>query len=342
MAVGFRSKSKKTKKAKVRDYNSAIALAELEKEVVDYGDFDDDELVLPLGLYLPTGDSEGEEQEESSTLSWERLQTFTFKDGIDSGSYELALERKEGNAKNDFGKHLDKVAWYLGEIVLSIGEVEISEIASRLGCQKVDIFKRMFTGDIMTLCFAARAEVQGSRDYAVRTKCKCNKAKLIQDNLDTGLHNLNGIQFTFLSNEEFPLFKVTLPNGFNDGEKLIKDLYIEPLRLTQTAKLENKTVDSTDRTVLLQEMCVGIPDSEVYGLGKSRMLTPKVLELFDKQDRRYLDVAAGEMTFGPIPTISVTCPLCIDPLVFDDYINWLGGLKDFIYASGADSVVKIK
>lgn len=343
---GFKTKKKSASRLS-HDFSQAINVKDIPLTEINYGDLEQGELEFPIGLYLPNSQTsavlEADADAEESLSAYEKLVDFEFNDSIRDGRHEYELQKSENVARNDIAKHELKVARFLGETLASVGDYEIPQLLERFNCSKTDLFKRMWAGDIITLILAAREKIQGNRLYNLVTKCECPKAKVLKDDPKNGIpfHDLEQIKITFLESDSFPLFLAELPDGFDDGESLIKKLYFNPLRLNQIAKISERKQGITDKAAIFMQMCVGIPDSNIYGKARGSILTPDVVNLMTKSDRRFLEAAAGKINFGPEPSIKNSCPLCPNSPETEVNLNWLIRTEDFLYGTGTDSLVDL-
>ena len=349
MVAGFRreKKGKGSSGRKQRDFSKAVSMNALITEEFDYGDISESELDLPIGLFLPRSkdldSTESELEEEGTTLGdYDRLISFKFIDNIDDTQYELTLEKAEQTAKRDFSKHCQKLAVYLAKTVSHIGDIPLPDIAKRLGCSKEDIFMRMWVADIVTLVLAARYAINKDRLYKLNIECGCDRKTTIESDPENGvpLQSLDEIQITNYNNAEYPLFLVELPEGFNDGKGHVSKLYFEPQKLYQMTKMTQRTQDSTDRTNIISQMCVGMPESEVYGQKKGKVLTQDVMINFSYGDRRVVDAAVTKINFGPDPMLKVQCPNCIEGNTVPHYVNWLVQTTNVLYGTGSNTLIK--
>lgn len=346
MVAGFRSRTRGSSSRSDRDYSKAIPIQELNLDEFDYGDIGDSELQLPIGLFLPREKSEGidgddPEAEEAVSSDWDRLVDFEFVSNIADTEFELTLERYEQTAKRDFSKHISKLGVYFAKAVKSIGGLSLDEISKRMSCSKQDIFTRMWTADVVTLVLGARYAINQDRLYKLNIQCGCDKKTTIESDPENGvpLQSLDSIRIKYFNNESYPLFLIELPEGFHDGKGQVNKLYFEPLKLYQTSKLTERAKGTTDRTTIITQMCVGMPDSEVYGQKRGKVLTQDVMIEFNYSDRRYLDAAIGEINFGPEPQIKVQCPNCIEMTTVDHYLNWLVQTTNVLYGTGSNTLI---
>ena len=307
----------------------SIPIEEIKYDTVTIGDYEDDEpLQLPIGLFI-----EGEDEDAPKT----RIVDFIIRPGVGTGDFDEFLAKLDPQQGENPKKTVDTIALFLGGgrtkdgyhlgAIESLGGVDFREFVSKSKQSSGEqLVKNMYLGDVATIMFGARLHT-GGRDFAVDRECPVPRCRT----RCRSIQSLNGIKIKSIpSLEDKPLFKFTLRDGMNDGRKIIKDVYLEPLKLYQLGLFVGggKVPDIEMLTAMIAE----IPDSEEYGKEKGNPFCSKLYKTMTTYDISALRQAAARLTPGPIAVIDgVECECGEEQ--FPHQINWARMPRNFLYQS---------
>jgi hypothetical protein len=280
----------------------------------------------------------------------ERLRTYTFAENIDTGEFSNVLSSLQEKETMNFERIIKIASSFFAKSITKIGGYTLAEIARRQLKTTPEIIENMYMADVITLVFGCRLAVVGSSaqftddlkpdqlsrtpfDYAVNTPCGCDRGETIKyDPRETNEYSLKNIEIKSALLTNKPIFEVVVPKGFSDGESTIKKIYMEPMKWYQLSKVATKK--DKDQAYLLKQLIasiVAVPESKIYGIGKSNH--PFCRELFNKMsmiDINTLNAALGKLQFGPESTMQVSCYHC--DKVVPHLLPW-AAMANFIYSS---------
>lgn len=311
------------------DYEGAIDLADVSYEKVEVGYYWEGrgELPpLPIGFFIPVKEGGGVEH----------LTTYTFKaEVLKAASSELFLEKSEERAR-DAKATVQKLSGFLSRSIDTLGGYPLQEIVERFGNSADILFQRAWLGDVFTMYLGARLAVLGDPLAISGIQCNCPRKEAVYDDPENGrpLHSLNEIEIRYMSLDgKMPLFKAELPVGFNDGKNLVKNLYCQPLKLSDLSAIADSKGQDTTKHKTLQRMIVGMPESEIFGLKRGSVFTEEVFKKLAIKDRRAVDEIIKELQPGPINNVTTRCNACLDAPKISYTLPWINQTSVFLYAS---------
>lgn len=312
------------------DFEKAIPIEDIDYEKIPvFTYWGNKELPpLPIGFYLKSKDD--------NTV--ERLTTYTFHaDKLNAASAELFLEKQEEKTRDAKGA-IQKLAGFLAKVVDTIGGYPLQEIVERYGNSAEFLFKKAWVADVFTMYLGARLITIGDEIAVSGLQCNCNRRSVIYDDPanDRPLHSLNEVEIKYFSGFDQslePIFKVSLPKGFNDGKGEVKNIYVNPMRLEDITAIADGKGQDTTKHKTLQRMICGIPESEIFGLKRGNVFNEDVFKLLDRKDRRCLERIIADIQPGPVNNIKVRCHNCLEAPEVSYTLPWMQQTSFFLFAS---------
>ena len=321
--TGFGTKTDETTVSLVEN---ATPLDQLKYVTTRFGDYEPNEMPqLPIGFLIPATDTDPERF----------ANTFTVRDGIDTGYYDKFLGQLEEQAGNNPSpaKIIATVSNFLAKSIEKIGGVPLKTLAQQRSSSEAKLFEDAWVADVTTMILGVRKAVSGI-EIAIATKCPCERREDLRDNPEEGrsLHTLADLEIkSFQRITGSPLIEVILPKGIQDSGDLIRYIYIEPLKLYQLGKLLDRKVSAPADIKLFYEMIAKIPESSTYGKIKGRPFCEDLYDKMSRQDRTALQGAIAKIQPGPQMSVGVDCYHC--GTNFDFPLPWLRELRYLIYNS---------
>jgi hypothetical protein len=307
----------------------SIPIEELKYDTVTIGDYADDEpLQLPIGIFL-----DGEDEDAAK----QRVVDFTIRPGVETGDFDEFLAKLDPKQGENGKKAVDTIALFLGGgrtkdgyhlgAIESMGGIEFREFAQKAGQSSGEqLIRNMYLGDVATLMFGTRLKI-GGRDFAVDRECPfpgCRERCRSVQNLNTiKIKSIPGL-------EDRPLFKFTLRDGMRDGRGLIKNVYLQPIKLYQLGLFASaaKVADIEMMVAMIAE----IPESEVYGKKKGNPFCMDLYKTMSSYDINALRQATVRLTPGPVAVIEGVECACGEE-TFPHQLNWARTPRNFLYQS---------
>jgi len=308
--------------------SSAIPFEQLKFDEVELGDLGNS---LPVGVFTPDGD---------------RLQEFTLLPY--SGNHEIALGKlieantgREGTMKEP----MKVLREFLPHVIETIGGIPLKEVAQKFSTSPARFFEGMYLGDVTTLLLQVRLQAQG---YEIAMAAECPKCGTVaKDDPDKGrpysdLSSLKIKTIPFLPQK--PVFEVTLPESFLVYGEPVTKLWLEPLKLNQLDKLLKSMSGKPKDLDQLQEMVVGLPESEAFRNNKGRFFDESLYSALCmgadgrvSPNKNALYRAIGKIVPGPKMEVPMDCinPQCRNH--WEQSLPWIS-FREFLYftASATD------
>lgn len=311
------------------NYELAIPIEDVTYEKIPVSDYWENKILppLPVGFYI----------KDKETGIKERMTSYTFKtDVLNTGKAELFLDKAEEKTRD--GKAIvNKLSSFLAKTIDTIGGYPLQEIVERYGNTAEVIFQRAWLADIFTMYIGAKLLISGMPFAITGFQCPCFRREIISDNgEDRPLHNLGDIEIKYFTNleDKEPLFKVDLPDGFNDGRGDVKSFYCVPLKLNDIAAFMDSKSQESQKIRSFQRMIVGIPESETYGLKRNNIFGEEIFTLLTRSDRRHIErTIVPNLQPGPINKMPVTCHNCMEAPKLTYQLPWMNQTSFFLFAS---------
>jgi len=333
---GFKEQEQAPSSSRVADWDArCIPLDELSYEKTSIRDVPEGEMPeLPIGIFVrTTGTASEEENGEAPDSSWERLRSFTVHADIGTGRFVKALGRLESKGMQNAKNIINAISRFLAvghenvpPALVTIGGEPLATVARRANLSPQRLIEDMYLADVATMMLGVRLATRG-REYAATMNCpmrNCNEVCKEMCSMD----ELNIKSIVGLRNK--PVFRVTLENGINDGKTLIKKVYMSPVKFHQLDVFFKRNLQPSQ---MLEEVIVGLPESEIYGLKSGK---PFCDDLFDRlertgEDQKSLVQALQKIKPGPDAEFNITCECGDNQLKYP--LPWSVQPQEFLYFS---------
>lgn len=276
-------------------------------------EYNEDELPeLPWGFHTP---GLGGHEEET-------FKKYTVNPEVNGGKYDLFIAGLDPQNGQNVSKIVPTITQFLGGgthqntvykgAIATVGDLPLKELSGRYSSSAVKnpntakLFETAWMADIATMMIGVRLATKNGRDVAVDQECPQGRdCQLGPKTKCRTMISLNDLEIKYAKFKSEPLFKVTLEDGFSDGESWVKHVFISPLKFKQINEFFGGAKIPDFET--MKAAITAIPESTVYGKKRGTIFCKELYEAMTIDDIDLVREAITAIDAGPKLILDVEC-----------------------------------